>query len=275
MESKKEELRVGMFVSVGLLFLGAMAIMLGGDKILFHRYYHLKANFQNVDGLVQGSNVSVAGVNVGKIEKILFSGDGQKLEVILLIDQQFQKRIARNSVAKILTQGALGDKFVFISPALPNEPVLKNGETVASVELGDFLGALSENSGGIKDIFAIIKEIHTLLENVNGEGRSLAVMKNLNASTENLNQLIGSLSKILLDIEKDVGEDKKLKRSLTHLTNVLEKVDRGSGTLGALINDPTLYQRLQELVGMTSRKGYLKGVIRKSIETKDASQESL
>ena len=153
--------------------------------------------------------------------------------------------------------------------------MLKNGETVASVELGDFLGALSENSGGIKDIFAIIKEIHTLLENVNGEGRSLAVMKNLNSSTENLNQLIASLSKILLDIEKDVGEDKKLKRSLTHLTNVLEKVDRGSGTLGALINDPTLYQRLQELVGMTSRKGYLKGVIRKSIETKDASQESL
>ena len=104
MESKKEELRVGMFVSVGLLFLGAMAIMLGGDKILFHRYYHLKANFQNVDGLVQGSNVSVAGVNVGKIEKILFSSDGQTLEVILLIDQQFHKRISRNSFSKILTQ---------------------------------------------------------------------------------------------------------------------------------------------------------------------------
>lgn len=153
--------------------------------------------------------------------------------------------------------------------------MLKNGETITTVEHGDFLGALTENSGGIKDIFEIIKEIHTLLQNVNGDGRSLTMMKNLSVTTENLNQLISSLNKILLDIEKDVGDDKKLKRALTHLTNVLEKVDRGGGTLGSLINDPTLYQRLQELVGMPSRKGYLKGVIRKSIESKDASQESL
>ncbi|MDZ4662099.1 MAG: MlaD family protein [Pseudomonadota bacterium] len=275
MPGKKEELVVGVFVGVGLLFLSAMAIMLGGDKILFHQYYRIKANFENVDGLVQGSVVSVAGVNVGKIEKIVFSKEGQKLEVILLIDQEYQKRIARNSTAKILTQGALGDKFVFISPGLIGEPTLKNGDTISTHEQGDFLGVLSENSGGIKDIFAIIKEIHTLLQNVNGEGRSLSVMKNLNTSTENLNELIGALKKILIDIEKEVGEDKKLKRSLTHITNILEKIDRGSGTLGSLINDPTLYQRLQEIVGSPSRKGYLKGVIRKSIETKDVSQESL
>ncbi len=266
METGNEEYKVGIFVSVGLLVLAAMIFLLGGDKLLFHNYYFLKAKFQNVDGLSEGSIVSLSGINVGNIEEINFSKDNKSLEVILRVDMLYKDRITTGSQAKISTKGALGDKFIFISPGSPGQEVLVNGATIATLERGDFLDTLSDQSTGVKDLFAIIQEMHQLLKNINGDDRSLKLMNSLNISAENLVKLTASLEKTSNEIQKGVAHDQNFKRTLTSLTNILEKVDQGRGTVGALINDPALYYRLQELVGAPAKNGYVKSMMRKTIE---------
>ncbi len=53
-----------------------------------------------------------------------------------------------------------------------------------------------------------------------------------------------------IKLEKSLGH---LDGSLTHLEAVLKKVDKGEGTLGALINDPTLYEDMKLLLGGAKR----------------------
>lgn len=266
METGNEEYKVGIFVTVGLLVLATMIFLLGGDQILFHKYYFLKARFQNVDGLAKGSLVSLSGINIGNIEEIRFSKDNQSLEVILRVDQIYRDRITTGSQAKISTKGALGDKFIFISPGSPGQEVLPPGASVPTLERGDFIDTLSDQATGVKDLFAIIQEMHRLLKNVNDDDRSLKLMHNLSVSSENLARLTASLEKVSNEIQKGMNQDQNFKRTLAHLTNILEKVDQGRGTVGALINDPALYYRLQELVGAPAKNGYVKSMMRKTIE---------
>ena len=50
------------------------------------------------------------------------------------------------------------------------------------------------------------------------------------------------------------------------LTRILEKIDSGEGTLGLLLNDPTLYEDVKELVGGAQRSLVVRSLIRMSSE---------
>lgn len=58
----------------------------------------------------------------------------------------------------------------------------------------------------------------------------------------------------------------QFKNSVDKMNNILTKIDKGEGTLGALINDSTLHEQLKSLVGGSQRKNHVKSVIRSSIE---------
>ncbi len=45
------------------------------------------------------------------------------------------------------------------------------------------------------------------------------------------------------------------------MTSILAKVDEGEGTLGLLVNDPTLYDDLEALVGGTKRSWIVRSLV--------------
>ena len=61
----------------------------------------------------------------------------------------------------------------------------------------------------------------------------------------------------------------KLEKSVEKLDSVLTKIDKGQGTLGALINDPSLHQQLKALIGGSARKDHVKSLLRTSIEKEE------
>jgi len=268
MDSEKEEVKVGVFIALGLALLMAMILAFGGDKIFFHSYYILTSYFSSVDGLAKGSVVSLSGIVVGNISDISISEKNNLLKVEMRIDENFRSKITKGAIAKIRTKGALGDKFIFIEPGPINASPLADGEVLSSVNLGDFLSSLSENSSGVEDVFKIIKELHLLLRNINGDGRSLSLMNNVADASARLNEFLKTSEEVLLDIRGDLNKDRRLRRSMEHLSSILEKVDSGQGTLGALINDPILHERLKELLGTSKKSSNLKSLIRKTIEKK-------
>ena len=78
MNMAKLEMTVGVFMLIGMLCLGYVSIKLGKMEIMGGNYYSISAEFDSVSGLKPGARVEVAGVEVGKVDRIALdpkSGD--------------------------------------------------------------------------------------------------------------------------------------------------------------------------------------------------------
>jgi phospholipid/cholesterol/gamma-HCH transport system substrate-binding protein len=72
---------------------------------------------------------------------------------------------------------------------------------------------------------------------------------------------------------EDALASRKLNRALDHLANILEKIDKGQGTLGGIINDPTIHEDLKSILGGAKRNNLLKYLIRQTIQKSEDEQE--
>jgi len=114
--SRTRELGTGLFVFLGfaaLLFLATQTTDLAeyaGDE-----GYRITARFDDVAGLKVRSPVTMAGVNVGRVESIEFDNDRLDAVVGMRINSKFNK-IPDDSDASILTAGLLGSKYVGLGP---------------------------------------------------------------------------------------------------------------------------------------------------------------
>ena len=171
-EKSSIEFRVGLFVITGLILFVLSLFLLGGDNYLFTSYYRINAKFQEVQGLREGSIVSLSGIKVGNVTKIQFNSNESSLNLALDINENFRDRIREGSQASVRTQGALGDKYIFIEPSGLDRPVLSEGGFLDTSSSGDLLSTIADRGSEIDKVFEILKELHLLLERINGENRS-------------------------------------------------------------------------------------------------------
>ena len=132
MAKKGIETLVGLFVllgMVGLVFLALKAANLGsfggGDT------YPLTARFDNVGGLKVRAPVRSAGVTVGRVTGITLDGKSYQGVVSIEVDRRYV--FPKDSAAKILTSGLLGDQYIGIEPG-GDDKTLAPGETVAQTQ---------------------------------------------------------------------------------------------------------------------------------------------
>ncbi|MCB0365209.1 MAG: MCE family protein [Bdellovibrionaceae bacterium] len=266
----KDEIRVGLFVTGGLALLLTSILMLGGDRLLFKSTYNLHVKMEQVQGLTQGSVVSLSGVDVGHIKEITFTPDS-KLELVLDIDRDFAVRITDGSRASVRTQGALGDKYIYIEPGPTDTHSLKDGDYLLADESGDIIDMIKEKGPELGHLVDAIKEVHFLIRSLNEGNRGAKLMANLVNSSENLNHLLVESRLAVKDLRGGERDNKNLREAMVHLASILEKVDKGQGTLGAIINDPSVHERLMSLLGESPRNKYLKPLIRDTIQSQDKS----
>lgn len=131
MERGKLELVVGLFVLVGVICLGYLAIKLGKLELVGGDYYELQAEFSSTSGLKNGASVEIAGVEVGRVKSIGLKDD--RAQVVLGI--QDGVKLYDDAIASIKTRGIIGEKFMELSPGGAGE-LLKNGATIVDTESG-------------------------------------------------------------------------------------------------------------------------------------------
>lgn len=121
------EIGTGLFVLLGFAALFFLTTQLPGSGLAVggDGGYRVTARFDNVGDLKSGSPVSMAGVNIGRVEQIQFDPTDYRAVVTLRIQPQFD-RIPDDSDASIQTQGLLGGKYVGIGPG-GSETFLKEG----------------------------------------------------------------------------------------------------------------------------------------------------
>ena len=132
MGKKGIETMVGLFVLLGvlaLLFLALKAANLANFGK--HDTYKLSARFDNIGGLKVRAPVRSAGVSVGRVTKIGLDPKTFQGVVTIEIDQGFQ--FPKDSSAKILTSGLLGDQYIGLEPG-GDEKNLAGGDVIKQTQ---------------------------------------------------------------------------------------------------------------------------------------------
>jgi phospholipid/cholesterol/gamma-HCH transport system substrate-binding protein len=129
MMSRKElDLWVGVFVAIGiagLLFLSMKVANLSSFSA--PETYQIRAKFDNIGGLKPRAPVKAAGVVVGRVSDVRFDNETFEAAVTLMVDSRFQ--FPRDTSAKILTSGLLGEQYIGLS-AGGDTVNLKTGDTL-------------------------------------------------------------------------------------------------------------------------------------------------
>ncbi len=260
------KIKVGAFVVIGVAFLLVSIIMFSGDRNIFLRRTNYVIHFQSTQGLVKGSIVSISGMDVGDVQKITF-GDASSMDVHVEVLSDAAKRLTKSALASIRTQGALGDKYVYIKLGNPNDPPLKPGSVIPSQNQNDFIDMLTNGKGPDLSIaLQTLHEMNELLDSLNANNRLATLVDNMSAASTNLSKSSSDLAK--------VADQPDIHESFHHLRNILKKIDDGDGTLGRLINDPTLHDRLLSLLGDEPRNRYLKPLLREAIRQNEENRKS-
>lgn len=246
------DVKVGVFVFIGIVTFVATITILGANQFLFKEQIQLKTQFIEAQGLGEGSLVSLAGIPIGYVSTLEIADNSSSVVVHMDIDQSYQKQLTTAAIATLKTQGALGDRYVYITPKREGE-VLSSGDFIAADHRPDFLDAISERTNDFDNIGEVIRELSVLMKSINEKDRSARLMESLASTSKNLDGLTSN---------------PQLKKSLNHLNNILRKVDEGDGTLGRLINDPALHEKILQLMGDSPRNRYLKPLIQNSIRHK-------
>jgi phospholipid/cholesterol/gamma-HCH transport system substrate-binding protein len=246
-------IKVGIFVFAGVFLAMAIIFLLGSEKQLFKRQYALATDFTDISGLRIGAQVLLAGLNVGMVERVDFADElgDKKVRVRLNINREFQERIREDSVAEISTQGLLGDKYISVSLGTPPHKVLQDGDWLKSQERPSFAQIVEKSGTFIDNIDKAAKSLTHVLDEVKGGE--------------------GLLHTLIYESEtRPVGRDfsemaKELKLASRELRQIVQKVNRGEGTVGAFLQDPSLYYDLRRLFARVERNKLLTHVIRSRV----------
>ncbi len=127
MFKKMTETLVGLFMILGIVALGFMAIQVSGLSWYANKtnYYKVTADFDNVGGLKVRAPVMIAGVSVGEVANIALNASDYRARVTLLVDQD-KAKLPTDTSASIYTQGLLGSNYINLSPGYA-DTFLANG----------------------------------------------------------------------------------------------------------------------------------------------------
>jgi len=120
------DLWVGIFVAAGFGALLFLALKVGNlTSFTTGQTYEVRAEFANIGGLKLRAPVKSAGVVVGRVSDIRF--DSESYQAIVTIDVEASYKFPRDSSAKILTSGLLGEQYIGLE-AGGDGVMLKNGD---------------------------------------------------------------------------------------------------------------------------------------------------
>jgi phospholipid/cholesterol/gamma-HCH transport system substrate-binding protein len=218
---RSSEIKVGFFALVVLAVFLTAIIVLTSKTGFFRHTITLHAKFKDIAGLINGSEVRLAGVAVGYVTRIRFSpvkGEAT-VWVDFTVDDRAMDRVNKDGVAGISSLGLLGKKFLDLSPGTADAGLVTDGFTLASVEPSSMSEAL-DKANKIMD----------------SAGDAAAYLKRLFAS-----------------MAGEPGTETDLSRTVTSVRNIVGEVETGKGVLHDLIYEPTKTQILTDLQATVHR----------------------
>jgi phospholipid/cholesterol/gamma-HCH transport system substrate-binding protein len=131
MQKTSIEMAVGVFMLIGIICVGYLTIQLGKMQWIGDNFYPLDVRFKSAAGLKTGSQVEIAGVQVGQVDAIRFDQARQMAMVRLKIQKNIV--LTDDVIASVKTSGLIGDRYIKLTPG-GSELVLKPGDQITETE---------------------------------------------------------------------------------------------------------------------------------------------
>jgi phospholipid/cholesterol/gamma-HCH transport system substrate-binding protein len=150
MTKKPIDLLVGLFVLLGFAALVVLALKAGNlGSFNFSKGYEVQARFDNIGGLKVRAPVKSAGVLVGRVASVSLDAESYEAIVVLNMDSRFG--FPKDSSAKILTSGLLGEQYVGIEPGGASDKLAAGGRiknTQSAIVLEKLISQFLYNKAG-------------------------------------------------------------------------------------------------------------------------------
>ena len=283
------ELRVGLFMLLGLAIIGYMVVVLGRFGNGVKPSYTLTVELPNASGLLKNSKVLMSGAQVGSVV------DGPDLldharGVSVVIRVQQPTRIAHNARVIVGSSGLMGDRYVDVVPSAQDEGgYYQPGETVHGTR-AEGMDDLTRKGGQlVDDLRAVVANLNGTITRLNTELLKPEMFKNFQDSAANLSvttnnfkaaseKLGGVLDEVhgvvteahgAVDGAKDtlssakaaadgvqgaIGDARKV---LGGVRSATDQAVHGPGLLGTLISNKDLSDNVSALVSNLRRSGIL------------------
>lgn len=248
------DLMVGTIGALALLILAVAVMTVGEQSSLLVKTVPYTVGFPNAEGLIVGSPVKLDGVQVGSVTGIRVPTDpaARGVQVGIGVRKEYAGRVRQDTAAALrYLQLLSGEKFVDLSAGDPELPALAAGAEVPVLQETEFFeqGAyIAENLGDITVALSKILEplekgegmLGEMIQNPefgkDGLARLHGALENLEAITGELRAGRGFLGRVLSD-QEFAGRVDDLSRTLGALAAFVEKLERGDGALGPLLEE--------------------------------------
>ena len=267
--------KVGVFFVVVLLIAGVLIWKIEDLRVGKGGVQRVTVQFQDVSGLDEKSAVRVAGVRVGKVDKIRLENGKAYVDVELEEDVALRQ----GASAEIASQGLLGEKYVELVPGpvaaapLPDNSVIAGGVPVSFDQITKLARDIELD---IKEITQNLKtslggkegeeRLETIVENVRLISEELRVMiatnhAGVNATVANfrefssaMTQLVDRVDRLLAANEENVSGgianirevSGKLQTTADNLNAITSRIKEGEGTVGKLVQSDETHKNLND-----------------------------
>ncbi len=279
------EKKVGILFFLGLALLAVFTIVLTDIRI-FRKQYRVTVTFDQVGGLKTGDKATLGGMEVGTV-KSLAQKKG-RIQVVLAIDERVE--IPKNSVFRLGDIGLLGGKRVDIIWGDEASGFLADGDRLegkSSPGLSEAIASLGEAGDNVDRIMVSIRESTEKISR--GEGtvgklineddlyRDIRAISGRIATGQgtigrlvNDPELYEDLRKLFADLQGLLAENRRkveeiveefqeaspsIKGTARNLEEITDKINRGEGTIGKLVNEDGLYTEAQTTLATIGTAG--------------------
>jgi phospholipid/cholesterol/gamma-HCH transport system substrate-binding protein len=258
------ELRVGLFVLVGLSVLAAGIFYVTGAGTIGPKY-RLVTYLPEVSGLSNGAPVRLDGVEVGNVESIKLAprtvhiarDKNRNIQVVLRVGKKYQEDILTDSTASLVTEGLLGNRYVEVTRGFTGVPLRDNEEVKGTEEKAlkevvqrsaDMLGNLQALSDSVQELLAGVKQgkgtLGKLLTDEQAYNHLNSILAKGDVMLANVQAGQGTLGKLVVSDEMY----NKVDQGLDNVNVILTDVRSQKGTIGKLLYDPSLYDQAKQAI---------------------------
>jgi len=262
------ELRVGLLVFIALAVLVVLILNASGELNPFKGHLHLRARFADANGLRDGSEVRLAGVRIGKVERIRLlspsevgtAANPQKIEAFLTIDNKIDgvpatDRIRSDSTAQQAAPSILGSEMIVnITPGTPLGQPVKENDLLPSTA-GNTMSDLANSGTDLaQKLSKLSDQLNEVVKNVRDGKGTVGRLFNDESLYNNLNATIADAEELARQIKTGKGSagkfvyDEALYNNANDIALNLKKLsddlNNGRGTAGKLITSDEMYNKV-------------------------------